>query len=74
MKDIPFELIDYIMKYKGAYHLNNIHRPYIKTLKKFKNITQYGVKRVIIHHKEINALEKAYDNYLDDYPIWLSNI
>ena len=70
MLDIPFEIVDYIMKYKGAYYLNNNDRPYIKSIKQLKDITQYGVKRTIIHHKELNALEKAYDNYLEGYPTW----
>jgi hypothetical protein len=34
-----------------------------------KNITQYGVTRALIHVKEMEALEKAYGNYLEGWPL-----
>jgi len=69
MKNIPFELVDYIMKFYGAYNYNINERPYIKSMYYLKNITQYGVARALIHVKEMEVLEKAYGNYLEGWPL-----
>ncbi len=69
MKDLPWELIEKIMKFKGAYDLDQRKRPYITTLHYLGNIIQYGVKRAIIHHKEIEALEQSYADSVGGYPI-----
>ena len=67
--DIPFELVDYIMKFAGAYNYNINKRPYIRSMYYLKNITQYGVTRALIHLKEMEVLGKAYGNFLEGWPL-----
>jgi len=70
MSDLPFELVDYIMKFSGAYYHNINERPYIKSINYLNVIIPcHGVARALIHLKELEALEKAYENYLEGWPI-----
>ena len=70
MRDLPFDVINYIMKISGAYHYNPIERPYIKSINYLNIIIPcHGVARALIHLKELEALEKAYGNYLEGWPI-----
>jgi len=70
MKNIPFELVDYIMKLSGAYYHNIHERPYIKSIHNLNEIIPcHGVARALIHIKELEALEKAYENYREGWPI-----
>ena len=70
MIDLPWELIEKIMKFKGAYHYEQHKRPYITTLHCLgKIIADHGVKRAIIHHREMDVLERAYADYVGGWPI-----
>ena len=65
MKDLPWELIEKIMKYSGAYHFEQHSRPYITTFHCLGNIiASHGIKRAIIHHREMDALEHSYAGIL----------
>jgi hypothetical protein len=69
MKDLPFELVDIIMKFSGAYHLNSKARPYIPDIKFIYNIiSDQGVSGAVIHLKEYYALLDAYENNLNVSP------
>ena len=66
MTYLPLCLVDYIMKYKGAYHLNEDDRPYVSELHMLKDVLPaYGVRASILHLKEFYALKQEYD-----YNIW----
>lgn len=70
MTDLPWELIEKIMKCSGAYHFEQRERPYITTFHLLGYIiANQGIKRALIHHREIDALERAYADYHDIYPI-----
>jgi len=70
MKDLPWELIEKIMKCSGAYHFEQNKRPYITTLHLLGYIiAERGIKTAIIHHREIDALERAYADCSEDWPI-----
>lgn len=58
--DIPFEIVDLIIHFMGGYSLNLKERPYIKDIKIIGRVSEYGVKRSLIHLKEIKVLIKAY--------------
>ena len=65
---LPFILVDYIMKYKGAYHFDKDKRPYILELHMLKNILpHHGVRASILHLKEFYALKNAYKLH-NNYP------
>ena len=51
--DIPFEIVDLIIHFMGGYSLNLKERPYIKDIKIIGKISEYGVKRSLIHLKEM---------------------
>ena len=59
-EELPDEIIELIMHFMGAYTHNKEERPYIDDIKLIKDITEYGVKRSILHIKEMRALQKAY--------------
>jgi hypothetical protein len=44
----------------GAYNLNIKERPYIKDIKLIGNVSEYGVKRSLIHLKEMRVLINMY--------------
>ena len=70
MKDLPWELIEKIMKFTGAYHLDQHKRPQITTFHCLGNIiAKHGIKRAIIHHREMDALERSYADYVGGWPI-----
>ena len=60
-EELPDEIIELIMHFMGAYTHNKEERPYIDDIKLIKDITEYGVKRSILHIKEMRALQKAYN-------------
>ena len=63
---LPFCLVDYIMKYTGAYHYDEEQRPYVSELHMLKDVLpEYGVKESMIHLREFYALKKPHD-----YNLW----
>lgn len=59
--DLPFCLVDIIMKYAGAYHLDRDRRPYIDELKIIRTILPaQGVKVALLHLLEYNTLCALY--------------
>lgn len=57
---LPLCIVDYIMKFKGAYHCDKDERPYISELHMLKDVLPaHGVKASIVHLKEFYALKKA---------------
>ena len=70
MKDLPWEIVEKIMKLSGAYYFEQHKRPYITTFHLLGNIiAEHGIKKALIHHREINALERSYANYIEGWPI-----
>ena len=67
---LPNDLINIIMNYKGAYNLNIKERPYIKDIKLIGKVSEYGVKRSLIHLKEMRVLINMYKGRGD----WLQNM
>ena len=59
---IPLELVDIIIHYMGGYSLNLKERPYIKDIKLIGRVSEYGVKRSLIHLKEMKVLINMYEN------------
>ena len=57
---LPDELVELIMHFAGAYTLKYSDRPYIKEVKQIGDVALYGVKRSLLHLREIQALRKAY--------------
>mgnify|MGYP006883067519 CR=1 FL=1 len=60
-EELPDEIIELIMHFMGAYTHNKEERPYIDDIKLIKDITEYGVKRSILHIKEMRAQQKSYN-------------
>jgi hypothetical protein len=60
---LPNELVEIIMHYIGAYHLNKKERPYIKDIKLIGKVSEYGVKRSLIHLKELRVLINMHKQY-----------
>ena len=55
---LPWELVDLIMHFYGAYHLSNTERPYVGDLRIIKNVAMdHGVRRALLHVQEHRALE-----------------
>lgn len=48
--DIPFDIIDIIMKFKGAYSLNEKERPYINDIKILGKICEHNLNDCYIRH------------------------
>ena len=70
MPQLPWEIVEKIMKFSGAYHFEQNKRPYITTLHLLGYIiAEHGIKKAIIHHREIDALERAYADYNEGWPI-----
>ena len=70
MADLPWEIVEKIMKFSGAYHFEQNKRPYITTLHLLGYIiAEHGIKKALIHHREIDALERAYADLHDIWPI-----
>ena len=72
MSILPIELIRYIF-YLGRDFLSHKKDPYTEDIKLMKNITQYGVKRALIHLKEFKSIARHYRgygywDYLEGYP------
>lgn len=70
MEDLPWELIEKIMKFSGAYHFEQNKRPYITTFHCLGYIiAEHGIKKALIHHREIDALERDYADSVGGWPI-----
>ncbi len=70
--NLPFELVDTIMKFSGAYHWNNKARPYIPDIKFVYNIiSEQGVGGALIHLKEYYAYANSARKYFGDAPGWV---
>ena len=70
MPQLPWEIVEKIMKLSGAYHFEQHKRPYITTFHLLGNIIyKQGIKKAIIHHREIDQLERAYADYNEGWPI-----
>ena len=64
MLQLPFCLVDYILKLNGAYTLNKEDRPYILELHAIQHILPaHGVRAAIVHLKEWYVLQKSYCQY-----------
>jgi len=62
--ELPFCLVDYILRYAGAYHWNQKERPYITELQMLRDILpEQGVQAAVLHLKEFHALKHAYIHY-----------
>lgn len=61
---LPFCLVDYILKFAGAYALDTERRPYIPELHRVREILPaQGVRAAALHLKEYHALQRAYRDY-----------
>ena len=61
---LPFCLVDYILKFAGAYALDTERRPYIPELHRVRDILPaQGVRAAALHLKEYRALQRAYRDY-----------
>ena len=66
---LPWELVDLIMHFYGAYHFSNTERPYVGDLRIIKNVAMdHGVRRALLHVQEHRALEAAYAQHEDVWP------
>lgn len=64
MSCLPEELIELIMHFAGAYSFVESERPYIADIQSIGNVViEQGVKRSLLHLKEIVALRQAYAMY-----------
>ena len=70
---LPHELVEIIMHYKGAYSLNIKERPYIPDIKLIGRVSEYGVKRSMIHLREMRVLMNMYGSRLEWFNIWREN-
>ena len=61
--DLPFCLVDIIMKYAGAYYWDHEKRPYIGELHMLRSILPlHGVSVSLQHLKEYRVLYHAYQD------------
>lgn len=66
---LPWELVDLIMHFCGAYHWSEAERPYVADLRVLKHvIVNEGVRRAVLHLREYRALEAAYAQHEDVWP------
>lgn len=68
---LPHEIVDIIMQYKGAYSLNIKERPYISDIKLIGRVSECGVKRSLIHLREMRVLINMYKGNTGG---WLPNM
>ena len=66
MTYLPFCIVDYIIKFKGAYHYNKDDRPYVSELHMIKDfLPEHGVSASVNHLREFYALKTEHD-----YEMW----
>lgn len=68
MAELPESIITYIF-YLARNFLSHRNEPHIEDIKLLEDIIQYGVKRSLLHIKEIKRLRGAYNSYLEGYPM-----
>ena len=68
MAELPESIITYIF-YLARNFLSHRNEPHMGDIKLIKDITQYGVKRALLHISEIKRLRGAYSSYLEGYPM-----
>ena len=62
MAELPESIITYIF-YLARNFLSHRNEPHMDDIKLIKDISQYGVKRALLHISEIKRLRGAYSSY-----------
>ena len=67
--NLPHEIVEMIMRLAGAYTWDEKQRPYIAEIRSIGDVACYGVRRSLLHLREIRALRDAYCHYVEGWPL-----